>query len=400
MYFKHKRIDSAANEKTYKEYRNKLHRCLKYAEKQYFFDLLKKYKNNLRKSWNVIKTIINRNRSSITQTKFKLSDGSIITDGVDICDRFNDFFTTIGPSLDKKIPRSNKKPIDYLGPQIVNSIYLMPVSSDEIYKIVRSLKDSAAGYDGISATLIKNSLSSINEILCHLCNISLQEGVFPDKLKIANVIPLYKSEDPELFNNYRPVSILCTISKIFEKVMYSRLINFLNSFKFFVKSQFGFRKDHSTYMPLLILVDEIINALDSGEIAVGVFLDFSKAFDTVNHKVLLSKLHHYGIRDKAYSWLKSYLSNRSQFVSYNGHKSSEKNITCGVPQGSILGPLLFLIYINDLSNICKFTSPFLFADDTNLLHHSKDINILQNEINHDLHQISEWLKVNRLSLNI
>ena len=139
-------------------------------------------------------------------------------------------------------------------------------------------------------------------------------------------------------------------------------------------------------MPLLILVDNIIQALDSGEVAVGVFLDFSKAFDTVNHKILLSKLYHYGIRENAYTWLTSYLSNRTQYVSYNGSKSTERIITCGVPQGSILGPLLFLIYINDLTKVCHFAKPFLFADDTNLLHHNKDPQILENELNIDLFQ--------------
>ena len=147
-------------------------------------------------------------------------------------------------------------------------------------------------------------------------------------------------------------------------------------------------------------MDEITKALENGEIAVGVFLDFSKAFDTVNHEILLSKLDHYGIRNNALSWLKSYLTNRRQFVSYNGYKSEERVITCGVPQGSILGPLLFLIYINDLSKICQHTMPFLFADDTNLNHHHKDPITLQDEINADLKKISEWLKVNRLSLNI
>ena len=400
LYRKYRKITSVKNENIYKEYRNKLNYCMRNAEKQYFFELLEKYKSNMKKSWSIIKSIINKNRSKITQSKFRLSDGTLVTNGIDVCDRFNDFFTTIGPTLDKKIPQTNKKPIEYLGCPMINSIYLYPVTTTEINKIVKALKDSSAGYDGISTNLLKESLTHINEVLSYLCNLSLKEGVFPEKLKTANVIPLFKSGDPELFNNYRPVSILCTISKIFEKVMYSRIIDFLNKYKFFVKSQFGFRKDHSTYMPLLVLIDEIVNALDSGEVAVGVFLDFSKAFDTVNHKILLSKLFHYGIRDKAYAWLESYLCNRVQFVSYNGFKSTKNTITCGVPQGSILGPLLFLIYINDLSKICQFTNPFLFADDTNLLHHSKDLVKLQKEINDDLHQISEWLQANRLSLNI
>ena len=162
----------------------------------------------------------------------------------------------------------------------------------------------------------------------------------------------------------------------------------------------AFEKKSSTHLALLSFVDKVIQAIEKGEYAVGVFLDFSKAFDTVDHDILLDKLDHYGIRGCALSWFKSYLSCRTQYVTYDGSESNRQMIKCGVPQGSILGPLLFLIYINDLCTVCKNTMPVLFADDTNLFSSGLDATGIQDGVNHDLAIITEWLKANKLSLNI
>ena len=393
-------MPSAYNDTLYRQYKNKLTQLIKTAEKNHYANVIEKSKNNLQKMWSILKSIINRNKKKSIQSKFRLNNGTVITDGLQISEKFNDFFTGIGPSLAKKIPEQTVSPDQYLGDRLLNSIYLSPVTENEIYKIVQSLKNSAPGHDEISPQTLKSSVNYILSPLTHICNLSLQQGIFPNEMKIANVLPLYKADDPMAFNNYRPVSILCCISKVFEKMMYSRLLDFLNTYKILVEYQFGFRKQHSTYMALLALMDELTKALENKDYVVGIFLDFSKAFDTVNHIILLHKLYHYGVRGSALLWFESYLSGRKQYVTYNGVASTVKTIECGVPQGSILGPLLFLIYINDLAKVSKNLMSILFADDTNMFNKGKNPMEIQTTINTELEHVSLWLKVNKLSLNI
>ena len=175
-----------------------------------------------------------------------------------------------------------------------------------------------------------------------ICNMSLQESLFPQELKWANVVPLYKKENSMLFTNYRPVSLLCILSKVFERIMYDTVIDYLEEYRILFEYQFGFS----------VLMDKLIKSIENENHVVGVFLDFSKAFDTVDHSILLFKLEHYGIRGSALKWFKSYLSNRMQYVTYDNENSVLNELQCGVPQRSILRPLLFLIYINDLALIC------------------------------------------------
>ena len=202
--------------------------------------------------------------------------------------------------------------------------------------------------------------------LSRLTNLSFSQVVFPNHLKVALVSPLYKGEDPMTFSNYRPISLPPLFSQILEKLMYNRLLSFLNKCKIINKNQFGFRNNHSTYMALLIMLENVRNSLDNGECAIGVFLDFQKAFDTVDHDISLNKLYDYGFRGIALEWFKSYMSNRYEIVKYNDYESEAQKILCGVPQGSILGPLLFLIDIDDLPLVASLFMPILFADDTNL----------------------------------
>ena len=219
-------------------------------------------------------------------------------------------------------------------------------------------------------------------------------------MKIARIVPLFKSGDQRLFQNYRPISILHIFSKLLERVVYKRILDYINESCIFFTNQYGFRKNHSTYLALIHLCDKITSAIDRKEFTIGIFLDLSKAFDTVNHDILFDKLWHYGIRGVALTWMKSYLANRLQFVQYNNSCSSYKVIQCGVPQGSILGPLLFLLYISDIGNVSNILELILFADDTNLFFSHNDLYSLTNIVNCEIERLSEWFKANKLSINI
>ena len=257
-------------------------------------------------------------------------------------------------------------PCDYLKHAIVNKLYLDPVTADEVERIIHHFKESAAGWDELKPTVVKSIRKCIISPLAHICNLSFATGIFPDELKIANVVPIFKSGDEMVFSNYRPVSVLPVFSKVIERLMYNRLLEYINENKLLYKYQFGFQKGKSTHMALIALIDKISEALENGDCVIGIFLDFSKAFDTVDHSISLQKLSFYGIQGVILSWFENYLSNRKQYVTDNCIKSKTEKVNCGVPHGSILGPLLFLIYINDLSTVSEACMSILFADDTHM----------------------------------
>jgi len=262
------------------------------------------------------------------------------------------------------------------------------------------LKDCAVGWDNLPSFIFKENKNPLAKLLSHIINLSFAQGAFPHELKIANIIPIFKAGEKDIIGNYRPVSLLTTVSKVFEKAFYKRLSSFVTHHKILYNLQFGFRESHSTHMAVIKLLDRVIDSLDKGEFAAAIFLDFSKAFDTVNHNILLDKLNHYGIRGVANLWVKSYLENRKQFCTFDGTKSNQTTVLTGVPQGSILGPLLFLLYINDLGNIFKNLNPIFFADDSNLITSGKSIAELEQSINQETPLLTEWLHTNRLSLNL
>jgi hypothetical protein len=237
--------------------------------------------------------------------------------------------------------------------------------------------------------------------LSKIINCSFRTGVFPHALKTAKVIPIHKKKEKYIVGHYRPISLLSIFGKIFEKTMRTRLSSFLTKFKILYELQFGFRNDHSTTLATIDIIERIRDALDKGDKVLGIYLDLQKAFDTVDHQILLDKLDHYGIRGNCLSWFSSYLTGRSQFVCVNNTVSKCKPIEIGVPQGSVLGPMLFLLYINDIAQLTNNTdiTITLFADDTNVFIQGKNVVNLKQRAESLMKLLSKWLRDNRLSLN-
>ena len=281
-----------------------------------------------------------------------------------------------------------------------NYFIISHISTEEVLDIIKSLDNKSTGPSSIPTKLLVLIPDLIIFPLCKFINTSFTIGKFPDALKIAKVTPIHIRGSTQDMNNYRPISLLSIFDKIVEKIMHVRLYAFMEENNILFENQFGFRKQNSTVHALIQITEQIRSSIENGKYGCGIFIDLGKAFDTVNHAILLRKMEHYGIRRMALQWFKSYLTDRKQYVYLNGHASALKEISCGIPQGSVLGPLQFLIYINDLPNISEIFKFHLFADDTNIYYEADNLKKLERIINKELKWLNHWLNVHRLSLNI
>ena len=403
--YKRQRIEKDPNLKTeisvlYKRYRNMIVTLLRKSKSNYYSSYFLQTQSNVKKTWDGIRNITNVSKKKTTSPTKIIYKGVTNTSDREMAESLNYFFVNIGSSIEAKIPKPKNSFMSYLSNPNKKSIFLEPCSPFELATIISNLKSSkASGPNSIATNLLIEFSEHLITPLSSIINMSLSEGIFPSLNKEGEVCPIHKKGDKTKCENYRPISLLPNLSKIFERVMYTRLDAFLNSSKILYKFQFGFRKAYSTNHALLSIIEQIRNSLDKNMFSCGVFIDLEKAFDTVNHQILLSKLSYYGIRGVANSWFASYLSNRHQTVSLKCVSSSRLPITCGVPQGSILGPLLFLLYINDMNLAMRHSTIYHFADDTNLLYSCKSLKDLRKKVNKDLDLLYDWLCANRLSLN-
>ena len=349
------------------------------------------------KTWKILRQIIGIGKSKVSNSHNFCINGTSVINSLEIANAFNDFFTTIGPLLANKIPTSTINPLSYVK-NVPNSIVIEEVSERQVSDIIKSLSNSSAGWDGFPISIAKQCSKNFVKPLTALINSSIREGVFPRELKKARVVPIFKTGDKSLINNYRPISILSFYSKVFEKLMYNKLYNFIEANDSLYAHQYVFRRGHSTQQAIITLIDKITKSVNSDDFVISVFIDLKKPLTVFQPTYCWLSCSHTVL--EVIKWFRSYLTDRTQYVNFNGEESAEHTLKCGVPQGSILGPLFFIIFVNDMFNVSNVLFNVLYADDTCIYISGSDINALFDVLNIELASLLEWLNANRLTLNV
>ena len=386
-------------EAIYKSYRNRLTSLIRASKKNYYNNLFSNNKNDMKKLWKNVNLLTN-NKTSNTKVNSIILKDKVLSQPQAISDAFNNYFSNIASDLEVKLPPSENDYMQYMRGDFPHSIAIPETSPNDLLKIINSLKNKSCNVDDISVYIIKQNALLFARPLSFLFNQSVNTGTFPERLKHARITPIYKKGSKSDLNNYRPISNLNILSKIFEKTMKVYLVDFISKYNIINPKQFGFQKNKSTEDALINFSEHLYSQLDNSKSTLSIFIDFSKAFDTVPHNILLEKLKYYGIRGIILDWFADYLKSRSQHTIFENCASQSSLLSLGVPQGSVLGPILFLIFINDLPHVSDFFSTYLFADDANLSASGDDATLLINRANFELFKYNNWFISNRLTINI
>ena len=380
---------------SYKRYCSSLRNLLRIAKKNYYVHKLNSLNNDPKKNWKLLNKMMNKNVKGIPD-EF-IINGSSCADPQLVANAFNTYFVDHPHQIHENIDESNGDYSNIIS-QNTNTMYFDFFDELEILKVICNLKKEGDRQD-ISRRFIKLSASYVSKLLCKLFNMCLTTSIYPDGLKIAKVTPVFKKGKNNDISNYRPVSVLCNLGKIFDSLLYNRLSNFFMSQGLLSENQYGFRKNRSTELAIFSLIDRILPAIENKIYAVCVFLDYSACFDTLSRDILISKLYRYGVRGLPLNLIKSYFADRKQYVNYKDAKSSMVNQDIGVIQGSKCGPMFYDIYSSDISQLCDSDEYLMFADDTCIIYVNENLNELIQHVNNRLAAISDWCKFNKLCLN-
>ena len=394
-------LDPPKYHKLFIEYRNMYNKIVRISKQMFVDDNFKKFQKNPKKTWDFLKETTFGHKTNHQINEMEIN-GKCTKDPKIISENFNNFFSVIGKNISDSVTQTVKKPKDYIPDFNPNKPKFSLDNTGPIHvcDIIKTFDNkSSCDLDGLCLKILKKIAINISVPLAHIFNLSLDKGIFPTNLKTCRIVPVFKAGDPKICDNYRPIALVSTLSKILEKFVSLKLTNHLQINKLLYKHQYGFQKGLSTEHNLLHVVNYISQSLNNGNYCLGIFLDLKKAFDVCSHDILLKKLKKLGIEGSALDWFSSYLLNRKQKVGISGNLSSESIINISVLQGTTLGPILFLCYINDIFTATSLTT-FLFADDTSCLAENKCLNDLINYVNTELQKLANWFRANKMAVNI